>query len=435
MTFNFRKILFLILIVILVILISAGIVYLILAKDEPPSDDSDLRLSAVNIPEEENAFYPLEKAAEKLYLPYDKEDLIDKILKEEDWDQKFVEELLKKNEETFYYFDQALTRSKFQDPGFSNPEKFNMETPILHAGDWRKIARLDSIRASYFLKQGKEKEAFDEAVKIIKFGQIIQSSQKPFILYLVSIAIKGTGLIRIKTMAVDTNLPPELLKNHIEQLNEFKPNEGDLINALKIEYISIANVIDDLAVGKKTLEDLFGKESPELKKIIKPGYSFKPNQTKRLFADSYRLMFKQKFQELESQVRSEQVSITPPIGIIVPNRFGKLIHSIGMVSLQGAFSRKSLEDFSVIGDQILLALKGYHINNSRLPNDLSKLVPEYFSEIPKDPFDGNPIRYSQEKKIIYSSIVTPEDLKEIEKEGWQYAEEHNIEEHILKFEF
>ena len=90
------------LIIFLLIIGCVALTYSILARDEPPHDDSDLRLSAVEIPEDENAFYPLNRAAEKLYWPEEKGDLIEEILFRGKWDAGFVEDLLRKNKETLY---------------------------------------------------------------------------------------------------------------------------------------------------------------------------------------------------------------------------------------------------------------------------------------------------------------------------------------------
>jgi hypothetical protein len=67
-----------------------------------------------------------------------------------------------------------------------------------------------------------------------------------------------------------------------------------------------------------------------------------------------------------------------------------------------------IETFSVSAARTLLALKSYWQDNQKLPDSLAELVPDYLSEVPKDSFDGQPIRYSKAKKIIYS---VGEDLK------------------------
>ena len=37
-----------------------------------------------------------------------------------------------------------------------------------------------------------------------------------------------------------------------------------------------------------------------------------------------------------------------------------------------------------------------------LPATLDALVPKYISAVPRDPFDGKPLRYDSKKKIVYS---------------------------------
>ncbi|MGB9877802.1 MAG: hypothetical protein ACPLPS_08555, partial [bacterium] len=57
--------------------------------------------------------------------------------------------------------------------------------------------------------------------------------------------------------------------------------------------------------------------------------------------------------------------------------------------------------FSLEATATLLALRAYKKDKGHLPDNLSELVPEYLPEIPIDPFDGKPLRYSKEKRIIY----------------------------------
>lgn len=407
-----------------------------LSEDEPPHDDSDLRLSRIEIPREENTFYPFEKAGERMDWPHKEKDMQD-VLEGEDWDTEFVEEILEKNEEAFYSFDEAANRSKFQIPDFQNPEQFKWDTSLPLMSGWRDVAKLSSIKSLYFFQQGKEKEAFDEAIKIVKIGHMIENSPRPILIqYLVGMAIKGIGLERIRTITAETTLPSELFKNYINQLEEFKTSKEGLINALKMEYMGQSTIIDELATDKYDINSLISimgggiEETPPKGRIIRSSYYFKPNQTKRLFAESYRLMFEGRFQELESQIRKESVAIMPPLGFIFPNSIGKVIYSMVAVSLEGAFERESTESFSTAGTQLLLALKGYKMENGNLPNNLSELVPEYFSEVPKDPSDGKPIRYLPEKKIIYS---VGQDLKDSGGSEGKYL--NDMPDPTLKIEF
>ena len=63
---------------------------------------------------------------------------------------------------------------------------------------------------------------------------------------------------------------------------------------------------------------------------------------------------------------------------------------------------RDLIEVSLSGAQVLIALKCFQDDYGYLPDALSELVPEYLKEVPRDPFDGSPLRYSEEKRIVYS---------------------------------
>ncbi len=52
--------------------------------------------------------------------------------------------------------------------------------------------------------------------------------------------------------------------------------------------------------------------------------------------------------------------------------------------------------------QVALALRRYHMSADKLPDKLADLVPAYLESVPKDPFDGNDLRY---KKLVVGFVV------------------------------
>ena len=52
--------------------------------------------------------------------------------------------------------------------------------------------------------------------------------------------------------------------------------------------------------------------------------------------------------------------------------------------------------------RVLTVLEAYRRKQGRLPDSLQELVPEYLDAVPTDPFDGQPLRYSREKAMVYS---------------------------------
>ncbi len=76
------------------------------------------------------------------------------------------------------------------------------------------------------------------------------------------------------------------------------------------------------------------------------------------------------------------------------------------------------------------AIKAYQAETGKIPISLDELVPKYIPEIPRDPFDGQPIRFSSEKKIIWS---VGEDLID---EGGSVGERwQDMPDPTLKIEF
>jgi tetratricopeptide (TPR) repeat protein len=403
-----------------------------LGRDEPPVDGSELWLSKIEISKEENAFYPFIQTSEKIYLPKEKSELFEKMVKGEKWNSEFAEELIKNNEEVFDYFEKALKLSYFQIPEFQDPKTIGHE-PFISSNsgliDIAKLAKLNSIKANYLLTQGKEKEALDLIIKTIKMGQLIEDSPRPLLIsYLLSVVIKEIGLQRLRMIIPNLTLSPETLKDYIAELNQFKTNKEGLIRMIKMEYIFSTNeksIIDAAFTGKlpkEKLEKLGVKElSFEGKTLAKLNYFYKPNQTQRMFVEYYRNLVNNANKDCNEMKLLEIKPLTPHSKIkmlFTGNVVGKSLYNILVTALPHFFEKKCLVDFSVIGTQSLMALKAYQTETGKIPFSLEQLVPGYFPEVPKDPFDGK-IRYSPEKKIIYSVGKDLIDSGGSEGENWQ----------------
>jgi hypothetical protein len=47
-------------------------------------------------------------------------------------------------------------------------------------------------------------------------------------------------------------------------------------------------------------------------------------------------------------------------------------------------------------------LRAYQLTHGKLPENLDALVPEFLDKVPVDAFDGQPLHYSPDRKIVYS---------------------------------
>lgn len=399
-----QKLKFILLGILGLIIIVPIVLFIFLGKDDLPPDDRDLMLVKIEVPKEENAFYYLKEVGEKLKIPQEKKELFDDTAKGEKWDIQFVEESINNNQEAFDYFEKAVKLPKFQDPAFANPQVVWAGTPIISLRPTRDIAKLNIIKARYIFNQGKQKEAFDEILKVIEIGQKMENSiNGPLIYYLLGMTIKESGFSELRILLPKANLSSDILKDYINKLEKFKQNEEGLANSFKAEYISTVNNLDAFVSEKFDSEEIF--ESPELPIVVKLNYYYKPNQTKKIFAEYARKAISNANKNCK-EANPEEIKIltTPSIlkRIFTENLIGKMFHDISAISYSGVFIKKCQEDFSVSGTQTLFALKAYKTDRGVLPETLDSLTINYLHETPLDPFSGVPIRYSSEKKIIYS---------------------------------
>ena len=381
--------------IILIILLILGLSYWAYSKDEPLPKDDDLKLVRIVVPADENAWYPLKQAVENFYLPIDQREDFHDIAEGKKWDKEFVKELLEKNKATLEYFEKAVELPVFQIP----PEKIEPDGVIrIRPSPIQDIARLVSIKSAYLFEQGKEKEAFDTAMKLVELGYMIANSQGPYIVHLVGSVKKEIGLTRLRLLIPEINLPSDLLKNYIKKLEQFKRPKQGIISAYKFEYEFFRGILERGAIPTSFDEE---KKIPDF-----PPHRFKPNQTKRIFAETFRFYINNisepysKVKEFKHPEVEDFDWDAPKIVQLFSRNFeGKLFYYMAIMPPLGVYYERV---FSVTGTQLLLAMRGYQIENRKLPESLEELVPEYFVKVPQDPFDGNYIRYSKEKGIIYS---------------------------------
>jgi hypothetical protein len=95
-------------------------------------------------------------------------------------------------------------------------------------------------------------------------------------------------------------------------------------------------------------------------------------------------------------------------------------------STAATFTTKCHSKIRLDATRTLLALRAYQLAHGRLPDHLSELVPEFMDQVPVDDFDGQPLRYSPEKKIVYSvgKNLKDDGGDDRGQEEWNSAERH-----------
>jgi len=396
----------------LFVLLALVTVFLIIfaLNDTPPPEDADLRITFEKIPDEQNAFTAFNLAVENLSWPENskEEDRLTDLLKDDGWDQALADDILAQNEGLFDTIERGLACPRCQ-----FPEGTRYSTPLPYLSPLRTIARLGAIRAEHLFRQGKQKEALEQAMQVIRLGARMQNGRGCIITYLVGVASKEIGHRPFRRMLATTTLAPEHLMPYIERLEACRASEEGLADVYRVEYMCAVNTVDDVAGGGLDAIDLRGIRKHVLRRL-----PFKPNKTKRLFAEAFRIHtanISRTYSEATFPERSESTPSTAKL-LTSGNAVGIILYHMIMPALDRVTAQKCRENCSVAATQILIALKCHTLETGELPDSLDELVPEYFDALPLDDFDGKPMKYSKQNKVIYAVGTDLEDNGGIAKD-------------------
>jgi hypothetical protein len=421
--------------IIIVLAFAMGILWIFLpailgffAEDIPPINDSDLALEKISVLDEENAYFYLIEIDRINYNHLDYSD-IDKLLYEDYWDSDAVEMLIDENKELMEKFEEALKKPLYQNPYFADPAKIDLdldtEVAFPSMYPWSDVAELKALNAIYLSKSGKDKEAIEEALKPIRMGGKIKNSQLSLVEYLHATRIENIGLITLQKIISSSDLNGSEVSNYAEQLDSFYDDGSGLVSSLKMEYHWVSKEIDSLGSGDEEVIKDFVEEMDGDKRMtqkIKSDYFFQPNKTKSYIADNFRADINIIYQLCGEAEDVEFVMFyekEPNFNPYTENFIGKVIYDLYSVSLSVTNESRCKQNLFLNVTKTMLGVKSYKNDYGKYPDSLDDLVPTYLPSVPIDPFDENPIRYSPEKKIIYSVGEDMEDLGGSSGDDWR----------------
>ena len=370
-------------------------------RDIPKVNDADLKLEPIMVSDSDNAYFDYKKL-DSIVVNKVGDQNITTFLASNNWNQSFVDEILNKNQEAIQIFEQSVQKSKYQDPIIANLNSLGPDTVLFSLTNMRTMAQVISIKSANLSKEGKQKEALDEAFEIIDMGQKLKHSPT-LIHYLVGIAINKTGLERIQYLIKDSNLSADILNIYQGRLETSKNNNEDIKNAFKAEYISGVNTLNTLSSEKNASESLGLSDEKSIEQYMKASsrgfFYFHPNQTKELFADRTRknmeLLDKTCDQVAETKNTNQEKKNKYSIIKIyfTPNAIGKILNDVLNISLSSFVLKECEQKAFIINIQLDLAKKAYFNTNGKQPESMNDLVPGYIPKPLIDPYNGEEVKF------------------------------------------
>ena len=402
------------------------------STDEPPHDDSDLRLTLPDVPDHLNAYVLFVEAGEKAYWPEDDatREKLDRMLGDGPWDAALARDVLERNREALALFEKAAARPHCRFPKVSLMDEMPGLYPCLT------LSQVLVIRSKQEQLDGSPESAFETAIGQVRFGDRLERAKGVLVEYLVGLTVRRTGYDCIKRLATEATLPPATWRDGAHRLAALVSDPEILADAYRMEYEAGADHLDDLRSGKYDLRDLPFRVIPFLP------YSLHMNRTKHLLAKAARTGVEaagQPYCEALPAIKAwrKRLGATRSASWLPeelrPNALGWAMFD-GLLSYpEYAAERRCHVAVSGAVTQAMLGLKAYKTRHGRLSQTLDDLVPEYLKAVPIDAFDGKPIRYDPTKRILYSvgkDGVDGGGLSKEEQQAWwkrefpDEAEEH-----------
>jgi hypothetical protein len=378
--------------------------FIVASRDIAPPDTADLVLAPIQVSDADNAYTYFKKAGELLQWPRD-ESGIQAMLDGKTWDDAGAADLIFKNADVFPLLKQGIACSIYSPPGLPEP---NRAEPL-----WRRLrmSRLMAVKAMRERRMGDTREAWETCRDLLQFGSLIAANPNSVLDCYAGMVTLDLAFKEIRRSLGTLSSDKVLLGTLLDRLRRTASLDRGWASAIRRQFKLFVGAVDH--VNSATTSSFFGN------------YAFQPNRTIETCLPFYRGVI----QSLSEPYAEVQVPEPKLIAVEGVHRHLLLLHRnnqghvlIRMILLapdrvNGIMTRKCTMQSHLDGLRLVVACRLYEIRYGRLPETLDRLVPEWLSAVPRDPFDGKPFRYAREDAVVYS---VGKDLKD----SW-ISEEHS----------
>jgi len=242
-----------------------AIAFLVLRRDEAPPDLSGLRPVYRDVPEASNGFAALgieddpvaaegeedeeaHLARSGLIGPREKPGLLTAREREacaptrKDWDPALARKVVGRCGDVLGRLEEALGRPDFQVPRRASPTE-----PVSYLMALRDRAFLLAARSALRIDAGEDREGFEDATRLVRFGRAIERAQGEFVVYLVGLFCERSGLEVILRNLARTKLSAADIRPVIAGLEPLRADRDAWKEAIRADSALLVELIDGSA--------------------------------------------------------------------------------------------------------------------------------------------------------------------------------------------
>jgi hypothetical protein len=393
-----------------------------LLRDIPPPDDADLRWHPrPPIPDDENAATYFDRAYEKFGLTDDEMDRIGKMLRDDTWDDALAQKLLDDPNGAFAELEKGLACKEIR-----LPPCLSYDTLIGYLSHWRRLGSgVMLARCRIHQKAQREEEAFREARNIHRLGYMATGHGASPVHILFGVALQSMARKEVEKMVASTATPWSVWRKRLAEIKNDLITRDIAARALQVAY-----------EANRNSADRYSSTMPQLRKRLPDYFYFQKHRTYSLFADLARDLMgnlnrpKTEWTWSPEPLPSQLIAELPPqeqLRVIARGNIAGRMH-VQMICL-GVYQYLNIifahqARFKILA--LSIELRAYAADHGDYPETLDQLIPDYLSELPLDPFDNKPLRYSKERKAIYSIGSDLQDCPKLREKGLDYKQEPTL---------
>ncbi len=378
------------------------VLYVVYSRDEPMPDVSDIAIHPLQLPDEQNAYAQLVKAAAMLpdytLYPESADYRLDELVKNPPANTDALRNKLSAESAPVWpQFRQALAIDQSQ-----APLPHSVDDMFPNVRSLRDLSYYGLIDAERLASEGHFGSAFDRAFMIIEIGRRMEHSHGTLLHYLLGCAIASDGVQAMGRFAVSSHNSTLLIQS-AAHLESYRTTPDGLVEALRSELNFFDMVIQ--LIQRDGIEKFTdgGLKAPKI--VLTSNLLFKPNKTRRLYAEVVRKQITLVGKDVATIRANQRVVFLPQSGI---GRYNpeNVIGRLGLDISTPTWSLISLnynrDQSRISATQALLAIRAYKLDHGALPESLDALVPDYLPSVPLDYMDFAPIRYSKKHRVVWS---------------------------------
>lgn len=389
-------------------------IIVVVRRWDPPFDDSDMWVTRVEVPAEQNAFLDYVRIGEELEARDRRVWRLQDILNDAAKGWPVVHELAESNRTVMVELERLQAK-----PGCRAPEMRSPDDRTYKPMGLVRLAMMLEISAASAQRKGEVREATRNILTGIQLARHFSMEPAELMQYSIALAAHETSMRAIRRLAGDPAVDETALRNILAGLrgqplgNDSQPialrGEHKLVLLCLSEAERNGNIsfnsLDPIFIYETTNRSLLAHFRNQI--AVRTGYL--PNRTRERLHNL-----------LEPQLRTACMHAThpdvaifwrsvdemderqhSPRHLLRPNFAGESLISADVYA--GSANSSRITQNTIELTRTVVAIRLFQLAHGRNPETLQELCPAFIDAVPLDRYDGAPIRYEHATATVFSA--------------------------------